>query len=53
MTTLGERDWTTDNQAYLAAMLDRVRLALEQHLQRPPSEARPEPEDRRGRCASR
>ncbi len=41
MTTLRERDWTTDNQAYLAAMLDRVRLALQQHLQRPPSEPTP------------
>jgi AAA+ superfamily predicted ATPase len=41
MTALRERDWTTDNQAYLAAMLDRVRLTLQQHLQRPTSEAKP------------
>src|SRR5262249_10524612 len=34
MTAAGASDWAADNQAYLAAMLDRVRHALEQHLQR-------------------
>jgi hypothetical protein len=41
MTAAREPDWTANNQAYLAAMLGRVKLALERHLQRAP-DARPE-----------
>jgi SpoVK/Ycf46/Vps4 family AAA+-type ATPase len=34
MTGARERDWAADNQAYLTAMLTRVRSALEHHLGR-------------------
>jgi SpoVK/Ycf46/Vps4 family AAA+-type ATPase len=37
MTGERERDWAADNQAYLTAMLARVRGALERHLGRVPS----------------
>jgi len=42
MTAAPEQDWAAGNQAYLAAMVDRVRFALERYLQRAPAEARAE-----------
>jgi hypothetical protein len=36
MTAARERDWAAENQAYLTAMLGRVRTALERQLQRTP-----------------
>src|SRR5215813_3517730 len=37
MTATHETEWTAHNQAYLAAMLDRVKRALERHLGRTPT----------------
>jgi vesicle-fusing ATPase len=37
MTDMHESEWTAHNQAYLAAMLGRVRRALERHLGRAPT----------------
>src|SRR5262249_26819884 len=39
MTAARETEWTSHNQAYLVAMLDRVRRGLERHLQRTLPEA--------------
>jgi vesicle-fusing ATPase len=44
VTEARKTEWTAHNQAYLAAMLDRVKRALERHLGRVPSGTSPEAE---------
>jgi vesicle-fusing ATPase len=39
MIAAAGHDWTAENQAYLTAALDRVRIALERHWGRPPADA--------------